>query len=70
MNTEIIPLRSGEMKITKMVVVVFCVFLFVLLSIGILPAQKEYRPIGVACLNPHYPCASLPQNFTGWPNLP
>lgn len=58
------------MKITKMIVVVFCVALFVLVSVGALPARKEYRPTGVACLDPHYPCASLPQGFSGWPNIP
>ncbi|SCZ05907.1 hypothetical protein SAMN03159391_04936 [Pseudomonas sp. NFACC37-1] len=58
------------MKITKKIVVVFFVTFFVLGSVGILLTRKEPVSRGAECLNPHYPCVSLPLGFTGWPNFP
>lgn len=70
MKSQILPLWSGEMKIRKICVLAVGLALFVLLSVGILPARNVARPVATVCPYINYPCMSLPQGFKGWPSIP
>ncbi|MDT4842327.1 hypothetical protein FQZ97_762230 [compost metagenome] len=61
-----------EMKIKTTLFVLLGVALFVVVSIGLLPARSAnlQSATAISCPYPNYPCGNLPAGFTGWPRLP